>query len=321
MITRLMRLMRTETTQQTSMLPPFDIVAVVPVGPGTDPLFVKDTIDSFFHYTSATNKVLVLDDSAEGIGEHIRKTYPQVDLYCTPKPSGTMGGLYVSLCNAFRYALDNYDFKLILKLDTDALLTGGAPEKDALALVGKFPLTAIAGQYPLDYDGNPWDIGFPRDRILNGTTTWKGIKRPFANLVLRKHYLLALQNGYRTGESVFGGSYYISRTFVQKLREQNMLPDRRLRTLNLGEDHLFGLLAKTVGMELHSLSGKGQPFACAWKGLPASPQQLWNEGRKIIHSTRKWQNMNEEQIREYFRSKRTANATAPALQDTMISQG
>ena len=73
------------------MLPHFDIVAVVPIGPGTDPLFVKDTIESFFYYTSATHKVLLLDDSAQGIGEDIRKAYPQVDLYCTDKPSGTMG--------------------------------------------------------------------------------------------------------------------------------------------------------------------------------------------------------------------------------------
>jgi hypothetical protein len=308
-----------EITQPASMLPPFDIVAVVPVGPGTDPLFVQDTIESFVFYTAASHKVLILDDSQQGIGEAIRKQYPDADVICTQKPSGTLGGLYVSLCHAFRFALEKYDFKLILKLDTDALLIGATPEQDALALVENFPLTAVAGQYPLDYDGNPWDIGFPKERIINGTTTWKGIKRPFANLILRRLHLQALKHGYLTGESVFGGSYYVTRTFVQKLQHSGLLPDYRIRSLNLGEDHLFGLLAKTVGMELGSLSGKGQPFACAWKGLPASPQQLWEEGRKVIHSTRKWQNLNETDVRNYFRSKR--KETAAALHETMSSPG
>jgi hypothetical protein len=301
------------------MLPPFDVVAVVPVGPGTNFQFVRDTIESFYHYTSATNKVLVLDDSQEGIGELIKQQFSGADVLSTRKPSGTLGGLYVSLSHAFRYALEHYDFKLILKLDTDALLIGNAPEKDALDLVKEHPLTAVAGQYPLDYDGNPWDIGFPRDRILNGTTTWKGIKRPFANLILRRLHRQALKNGYRTGESVFGGSYYVTKAFIQKLHDKGLLPDYRIRTLNLGEDHLFGLLAKTVGMELRSLSGKGQPFACAWKGLPASPEQLWEEGRKVIHSTRKWEALNETEVRDYFRGKRMENATA--LLETMTSPG
>lgn len=301
------------------MLPRFDVVAVVPVGPGTDPLFVQDTIESFYFYTSATHKVLILDDSQQGIGEAVKARYPLIDIISTTKPSGTLGGLYVSLCHAFRYALERYEFRLILKLDTDALLIGNAPEKDALNLVDEFPLMAVAGQYPLDYEGNPWDIGFPRDRIINGTTTWKGIKRPFANLVLRRLHLRALKHGYRTGESVFGGSYYITRAFVEKLNESGLLPDYRIRTLNLGEDHLFGLLAKTVGMELGSLSGKGQPFACAWKGLPASPQQLREEGRKVIHSTRSWKDLNETEVRDYFRDKRKKDA--PALHETMGTLG
>lgn len=288
------------------MLPHYDVIAVVPVGPGSDPFFVRDTIESFLHFTSAPHKVLILDDSMQNIGEAVREKYPDVDVLRTKKSSGgTLGGLYVSLSHAFKYLLERYSFKLVLKLDTDALLIAPGVDKDALQLFDTLPNTAIAGQFPLDYNGDPWDIGFPRDRIINGTTTWKGIKRPFANLVLRKLHRQALKNGYKTGESVFGGAYFLSVDFLRQLDAAKLLPEYRIRTLNLGEDHLFSLLAKTVGMDLGSLSGENQPFACAWKSLPASPEQLLAEGRKVVHSTREWNDVAEDQIREYFRSIRT----------------
>jgi len=84
----------------------------------------------------------------------------------------------------------------------------------------------------------------------------------------------------------------------------------------MGEDHIFSLLAKSIGFHFGSLSGPGKPFALAWKGLPASPEQLYKEGRKFIHSTKSWNGMNEKQIREFFKQKREAVplvTTQPAL--------
>lgn len=234
----------------------------------------------------------------------VKKDMPEVDVMRTYKPSGSMAGLYILLSKAFNYALRNYDFRLLLKLDTDALVIGPAPDKEALAFFEQHPKMAIAGQYPLDYHGHPWDVGWPRARIVNGTMTWRFIRRPFANITLRSWYMRALKNGYRTGESVFGGAYFMSRQFLQRLHDRKKLPDYRLRTLNMGEDHLFGLQAKSVGLELGDLSGKGLPFGCAWKGLPVSPEQLVKDGKKIIHSTRQWENLNEEQIRAYFKTRR-----------------
>ena len=199
-----------------------------------------------------------------------------------------MAGLYITLSRAFLYAFKQYNFKTLLKLDTDALITGHSPEQDAIRLFETNSGIGIAGQYLLDYDGNLWDAGWPRARIMNGTMTWRFIRRPVANTILRQLYMQALKNGYRTGESVFGGAYFMNRDFIAALQQRKKLPDFRLRTLNMGEDHLFGLLAKSLGFELASLSGKDQPFGCAWKGLPASPQQLWQDRRKIIHSTRSW---------------------------------
>ena len=282
----------------------YEVVVVIPIGPGTNPSFLLDTIESFRHYNRSTYRILLCDDSQQGIADAVQQMFTDIDVINMPSPSGSMAGLFISLCTAYRYALDHYHFSLLFKLDTDALVIGPAPEKEALALFREAPNVAIAGQYPLDYQGNHWDVGWPRARIINGTMTWKFIKRPLANILLRKLYLQALKNGYRTGESVFGGAYYISPIFLKRLHEKHMLPDHRLRKLNMGEDHLFALLAKAFGMDLGNLSGPQLPFGCAWKGLPVSPEELLRDQKKIIHSTRRWNHLDEAQIRDFFKQKR-----------------
>lgn len=282
----------------------YDLVVVIPVGPGTRLDFLQDTLDSFLYYTRCTYKIVIMDDSGQGLGAAISGMYPDLDLICNRRPSGTMGGLYISLSKVFSYVLDHYDCRLIMKLDTDALIIGPAPESAAFDLFDKDPLMAVAGQYPGDYDGKPWDYGWPRERIINGTMTWKAIKRPLGNIVLRRLYIRALRNGYLTGESVFGGATYYGHGFMSRLQGEGLLPDNNLSSMNLGEDHLYSLLAKTVGMNLGDLSSGNLPFACAWKTLPASPEQLYKEGRKIIHSTRRWQERDEENIRGFFKKTR-----------------
>lgn len=290
------------------MKPYFDVVVVLPIGPGTRLSFLRDTIESFIYYTESSYKIVLMDDSLEGLGQSVMGDFPNMDLICNKRSSGTMGGLYISISKVFAYVLDNYECTLMMKLDTDALLIGPAPEKTALAFFRQNPLMAVAGQYPLDFNGMPWDYGWPRERIVNGTMTWKYVKRPIGNIVLRRLFIRALKNGYITGESVFGGASYFSQTFMHKLKEEGFLPKSTLSSMNLGEDHLYSLLAKAMGMELGDLSGGDLPFACAWKGLPASPEQLYRQGKKIIHSTRRWEDQDEEKIRAWFRSKRSLKA-------------
>lgn len=282
----------------------FDTIVVIPIGPGTDIGFVADTISSFVHFAQHSYKVILADDSQTGIGPAVKEIFPHADVLCTVKPMGGWAGLYISLASAYRHAIEHYQFRLLLKLDTDALIIGAGIEQDAHDFFDAHGNMGIAGQYPLDYEGKEWDRGWPKDRVLNGATTWKAIKRPAANLLLRKLYISAKANGYKAGESVFGGAYFMSYQLLDACYCAGLLPHFTLGKLNLGEDHLFGLLAKATGFELGNMASDNMPFACAWKGLPAAPEQLFNQGKKIIHSTRFWHNMNEAQIREYYRLKR-----------------
>lgn len=245
-----------------------------------------------------------MDDSHEGIGAFVKKMYPSCAVLATRKPMGGWAGLYISLAEAYQFAVKNYNFRALLKLDTDALVIGSEPEKEALQLFGKQPSIGIAGQYPNEYDGTPWDIAWPRQRILNATRSWKFIRRPIAHSLLIKQYNSALSNNYRTGESVFGGAYFMSPQFLKLLSLKGFLPNYRFSSLNLGEDHLFALLAKANGYQLAGLCKDNQPFACAWRGLPAAPEVLHNQGKKIIHSVRFYNDLKEDEIRSYFREKR-----------------
>ena len=284
-----------------------DVVVVMPVGPGSNPEFIADTIRSYIYYTRVSYKFILADDSREGIANRVKEWFTGIDIIYTEKAMGGWAGLYITLSIAYKHALDHFRFKALLKLDTDALVIGSKPEAAALLLFRNHPQVGIAGQYPLEYNGEPWDIEWPRRRILNGTTTWKFIRRPYSNWYLRKLFLKARSNGYEAGESVFGGAYFMNELYLEKLLKEGMLPEYKLKTANLGEDHLFALLACATGFTLGNLSSPGMPFACAWKGLPASPDQLYNEGKKIIHSTRSWQHMKEQEIREWFRNKRQQN--------------
>ena len=114
----------------------------------------------------------------------------------------------------------------------------------------------------------------------------------------------AINNGYDLGEFVFGGTYAFSRNGLEKLRENKLLPMKNVLGADLEEDHFFSMLMVAVGMGLGDLASGDKPFACAWKGLPASPETILNANKKIIHSTRYWGEIKEDEIRKFFRETR-----------------
>ncbi|RZK87714.1 MAG: hypothetical protein EOO62_38780 [Hymenobacter sp.] len=76
---------------------------------------------------------------------------------------------------------------------------------------------------------------------------------------------------------------------------------------------------KAAGLQLGDLAIGDLPFGVAWVGLPASPETLELANKKIIHSTRSWQDMKEADIRQYFKDRRTEDASVPELQPVAAS--
>lgn len=281
-----------------------DVVIVIPVGPGCRLDFLKDTLDSIAIYTHATYQIIIADDSHLGTGRFLKESYPNIDLMETPEPMGKLCGLYITLSLAFQKALAKYQFKLLLRMDSDALIIGDAPEKDALKLFTSHSEIGVAGQYPFEYSGKPWDISWPAGQLYRIMHTWRFFRRPLAHFVLRRYYRRAVRNGYRRGESVFGGACYYSYHCIRTLADNGLLPVKLMRYVHLEEDHLFAILIKSAGLTFGNLAGEGLPFACSWKGLPDSPSALIGKRKKIIHSTRFFENSTEQEIRQWFRSKR-----------------
>ena len=142
-----------------------DLVVVIPVGPGCHTAYILDTIDSIKHYVHCTYRIVISDDSHNPVvSEAIEKQHADVIILKTTKNHGKGLGLYITLSNAFSYALDKYDFSVLLRLDTDALIVGQEPEANILDFFKLNPSIGLAGRYVKglsspDQFGNVWQNG------------------------------------------------------------------------------------------------------------------------------------------------------------------
>lgn len=284
---------------------------MIPVGPICKIGFVLDTISSIKYYVHSSFKIILSDDSHNvAIGEKVMEYFPDVTILKSDKNYGKGMGLYLTLCNVYRYALDEFDFHALLRLDTDALIIGHDPELPILEFFKNNPTIGLAGRYvkghlSRDDFGNVWMNG-GRGLIvaIAKLFTRYYLRHPIIYWNIRKLLFKAVNHGYELGELIFGGAYAFGRIGLEKLRDNGLLPLKNVRKTELEEDHFFTLLVASIGLGLGDLASGDYPFACTWKGMPASPETLYKANKKIIHSTRFWQDIKEEEIRKYFKDKR-----------------
>jgi len=242
--------------------------------------------------------------------ESIEKYHPEVIILKTNMNYGKLLGLYTTLSNIYSYALDNFDFNALLRMDTDAMIIGPEPETQILDFFKNNPSIGLAGRYVKglkspDQFGNVWMNGGREPYVAIAKMFTKFyIRHPFINWRIRKMIFKAINQGYELGDLIFGGAYAFSRVGLEKLRENNLLPMKNVLGGDLEEDHFFSMLMVSTGLGLGDLASRDLPFACTWKGLPASPETLFQANKKIIHSTRFWGEMKEEEIRNFFKAKR-----------------
>jgi hypothetical protein len=100
------------------------------VGPHCRAEFVADTIESIQHFAPKA-RVILVDDSRRGLGVQLAERY-QLSVREARAP-GVFGGLYLNLSEGFKEALTQ-PFRILVRLDTDALIAGSDFESKALAL-------------------------------------------------------------------------------------------------------------------------------------------------------------------------------------------
>ena len=296
-------------------------VVVIPLGPKCKMDYVIDTISSVLHYIPEERAILIADDSQNP--DFVRKIeafYPDAIILSSRQNLGKGSGLYVNLSIAYRYALDHFDFEVLLRLDTDALMIGYGADEAIASYFAAHPDVGLAGTYVkgnhhVDEWGNKWDSygGRVYTIAIAKVVNLYFLRAPLSLWRMRRRLFKAIYHGYEFGDLIFGGSYAFSRAGLEALRAEGLLPMPNFLGVNLEEDHIFSVLMRSVNKELGNLT---EVFGCVWKGLPASPEQLCEADKKIIHSTRYYKKLlREGDIRTFFRSRRELESKNGRLDD------
>ncbi len=110
------------------------LVVVIPVGPFCELSYICDTLDSICHYMTASLAIILLDDSGKNTGRAVQEHFSEVTVLLALRHYGKEAGLYLNLSRGLAFAYEHYDFDVLLRLDTDALIIGQRPEEDAIKL-------------------------------------------------------------------------------------------------------------------------------------------------------------------------------------------
>ncbi len=288
----------------------YETIIAIPVGPTCRLDYVRDTLDSIEHYVSSPHKILLLDDSGKETCRQAKASHPMVEILATDRNLGHGGGLYLNLSRGFQHALDHYEFSVLLRLDTDALLIGPDPDLDAKRHFQQYSRQGIIGSFEYDCNGKKRGRSWPKHRLAVETSYRHLLKNPLARgkawLSLHRWLKKAQRSGYEEGEHCMGGAYFVSRSCLEKLSAAGCLGRDELGGCTLQEDHLFGIFIRAVGLQHGDFATGSYPMGLRHRGLPMSPQELMQREKKIIHSTRFYENIKEEEIRSFFRVQRTA---------------
>jgi hypothetical protein len=239
----------------------------MPVGRG-ERLGALEVIDSARAFFTRPYRIVVLDDTGDLSTWRSLARYPEVTVLRKWRRRG-LPHLIQSLQGGYRYVLRSYRFDALLKIDTDALITGPGIDSDILAYLRANPEAGMVGSRSWrEREDHEW-----RKRLESEPAVW-------GSLIER-----AEKHGYQCGECVLGGAYVLSRGCVEALDSHGYLGFKVSGT-PIAEDVVFSLLTKAVGLDLHEFAGPAQPFALAWQGLPMAPSEILVRGKKVIHSVK-----------------------------------
>lgn len=292
---------------------------LMPVGPGVPEDFVQDTINSVVAFFQPNEcKICIIDNTVENRYENvdtgiIDKIYiRRKDIYdYKDVPQSIKGPLWLEQMRVFKKINNHYDYSVILRIDSDALITGPSPHLDILSGARAAPEVGIFGAFKVRGNGackfdDMRHVGVllqkemslkrygPRALIRRGTTR---------RLLALKHlYNLAINNGYQSGFTVSGGAAFIMKSLVDRWIDMKLYNLSGIRFSKMPDDILFGLSTYAAGFKLDDapvgLTG------VMWKGLPYSPAEITRRGIKVIHSTKASSIEEEREIRQYFHGKR-----------------
>lgn len=264
-----------------------------------------DTIRSVEYYVKEKHHIIAIDDfSPSRLDERLRKEMPRITVLRNPRRQGGRSGLYITQASACKHALDNFNFGIYIKMDTDALMCGSGLVTEALARLKAAPRVGMLGSYTARADNKPrnwyrWKAvllyeSSPIRRLLKKPVLWGDTIKA------------ARKQGYDLGENVLGGCYIISSRCLEAMRTRGYLDyeyDNVLTHSTMGEDVIYSLYCKASGFDIADFGRPGDPMVIALDVVPMTKEEVMAEGKSIIHSVKKGlKGETQEELREYFRS-------------------
>jgi hypothetical protein len=283
---------------------------VMPIGPGVAKTL--DTLASVKSYCIEPHTVVVVDDNTKD-GTHeglLARGQAHWQILRNERVLGRLRQVH-SLCRAYEFVLSETDCDLALRLDQDALLIKPGVISDARDYAKANPSVGLFGVYAHDYNR-------PRSFESHARQITKELGRLRKLLGLRPSWagLLASaeQRGYRRGDNVFGGAYFVTRSCLSALKNIGALDVPYCWHSRLMEDVYFSMASVAAGFKLGHFAAPDGPLCLEWNGLPYPAKNFVNSPYKVIHSVDKGKNTNRDAndgktVREFFQIIRGNEAT------------
>jgi len=283
-------------------------LVLIPIGPDTSHEYAHDTIDSIRHYTDPDRRIILIDDRRKD--DRFKIEGNDIDLIVNTHESGKEGKLHATINQGVIHALRHYRFEVMLRMDDDALIIGERPEDDAIERFCERPNVGQLGSFRLTCMGYQRDASWAAGQlnkemypVANSDVGGSEIINELARQ-LRKIYSEAVSYGYVDGESCIGCATYYSYECLKQLVDKKLIDIPILGKSRLAEDHIMGLLVKAAGMEIEEFEQGGDPLCLDWLNLPCAPPEILSRGKKITHTVKRWQEMDQQSIRTFFRQQR-----------------
>ena len=292
---------------------------------------------SIFHYEPDTTYVLLVCDSAEAAFQaaKIRTRFGDriTTMVAPPKHPVDARGKYLGANVLYGLGLieDRLQGAFVLKLDADSLLIGPISERVSGFLDSNTEcgICGTLGRTNAREDptyGQELEITSPLVRMIlalpseqwlyissltdhdllqyaRNDSTLAGNLRACATISGPAQQ--AIRRGYGWLEYCQGGGYAISWPLLTAMRSNGYLAHApQLRNLPTGDDVLLSMYCRSLGFRVMDYSDSGQPFACAWRGLPYSAEVLLQRRHAVIHSLKGDKRASREELQLLFQSLR-----------------
>jgi len=235
-------------------------------------------------------RLLVVDDAS---GEHVRdlERDPRVGVAGRWRPRGYPTGLLRLVLESLALALERYEFEILLKIDTDALLLRPGVFAEARACFDRDPGVGIAGSYlpeaAVERDDHRFAWLVP---IME--------REAASDRRFGEAWEAALANGYQPGEHVQGGVYVLARPALEALRGSGLLRWRPRLEAVLYDDVVLSMFVRAVGFRPASLE---PTIRSTPNSMPLALERLREVAPAAVHTVKRGlEGESEQEVREFL---------------------